>query len=150
MASSALLVDTNVLLRLAAPRESLHGTALRAIESVGSRGSDLFAAGQNFIEFWNVATRPARANGFGQTPAAADQMLRRLEIAFPRLHETLDTYEYWRDLVLRFGVSGVQVHDARLVAVMLSNQVNTILTFNTSDFRRFADLGIKAIDPVDV
>jgi predicted nucleic acid-binding protein len=37
------------------------------------------------------------------------------------------------------------VHDARLVATMLSHGVHYLLTFNGDDFRRYADL-ITIID----
>lgn len=47
-----------------------------------------------------------------------------------------------------YRVSGVQVHDARLVAAMHVHNVNRILTFNTKDFARFTD--IEAIDPTNL
>ena len=52
----------------------------------------------------------------------------------------------WRRLVVNYGVSGVQVHDARLVATMLVHDVTHILTFNTQDFIRYRPEGIIAID----
>ena len=42
-------------------------------------------------------------------------------------------------------VSGAQVHDARLAAVMTASGITRILTFNVRDFIRFA--GIEAIHP---
>ena len=48
------------------------------------------------------------------------------------------------------SVSGVQVHDARLVAAMKSNDVTHILTFNIADFVRYASEGIVAVDPTTV
>jgi predicted nucleic acid-binding protein len=50
-------------------------------------------------------------------------------------------------LVVAFSVSGVQVHDARLVAVMKVNSIDRILTLNTADFVRYANEGIVAVDP---
>jgi hypothetical protein len=52
--------------------------------------------------------------------------------------------------VLMFRVSGVQVHDARLVAAMKIHRVSHILTFNTDDFVRYAPEGITAVDPATV
>ena len=48
-------------------------------------------------------------------------------------------------IVVQYGVSGVQVHDARLAAAMYAHGIREILTLNGSDFTRFA--GITAIDP---
>jgi predicted nucleic acid-binding protein len=45
-------------------------------------------------------------------------------------------------------VSGVQVHDARLVAAMKTHGVTHILTFNVVDFQRYADEEIIAVDPL--
>ncbi|MDL2321414.1 hypothetical protein LJC47_03615 [Desulfosarcina sp. OttesenSCG-928-B08] len=33
------------------------------------------ATPQNFVEFWNVATRPIEKNGFGLMPANTDRLL---------------------------------------------------------------------------
>ncbi len=51
---------------------------------------------------------------------------------------------------MTYGVSGVQVHDARLVAAMISHGATHILTFNTADFARYAPEGIMAVDPATV
>jgi hypothetical protein len=46
------------------------------------------------------------------------------------------------------GVSGVQVHDARLAAVMRVHGLTHILTLNAADFARYP--GIIAVHPQDV
>ena len=51
---------------------------------------------------------------------------------------------------MEYSVSGVQVYDARLAASMLVYNVTYILTFNTSDFARYAPEGIVAVDPTTV
>jgi hypothetical protein len=51
-------------------------------------------------------------------------------------------------LVTTHGVSGAQVHDARLAAVMTASGITRILTFNVRDFIRFA--GIEAIHPEQI
>lgn len=142
----AILIDTNVLVRYADQQDPQHSVVRRAITSM--RASEpLRITSQNLIEFWNVLTRPINRNGFGKTPSQAAPLLDMTEKLFPRLADPADTYERWRELVVRFRVSGVQVHDARLVTVMRAHNVTRILTFNASDFRRYADVGIRAIDP---
>ena len=145
MKTLACLVDTNVLVRLAVPADPRHLPARRAVETLAGEG--LYVASQNLREFWNVATRPVENNGLGQAITTADQVLRRFEEAFPRLPDTPEVYEIWRKLVVRFGVSGVKVHDAHLAALMVANDMKRILTFNANDFRRYEKLGISAVDP---
>ena len=102
-------------------------------------------ASQNFVEFWNVATRPIEVNGMGLIVEQAEHLLTRLESVFDLLPEPPTVHAIWRQLVLTHRVRGRQVHDARLAAVMLANGVSHILTFNVADFARYP--GIVAIDP---
>lgn len=141
------VLDTNILLRSVAPGDHQHQVAIDAIERLSSAGEELVTTAQNFVELWNVVTRPVEANGLGRSPDVAREVVGRLETAFPRIPEPPNVYELWRDLVVRFEVSGVKVHDTRIVAVMLGNEVQNILSFNASDFNRFSALGIRAVDP---
>jgi predicted nucleic acid-binding protein len=140
------LVDTNVILRLVDPEHPLHQPARQAVRQL-KQSHRLQVTGQNLIEFWGVATRPAYQNGLGWGLARARQVLRTIEQLFPLLPDSPAVYAEWRQLVFEFGVSGVKVHDARLVAAMKVSNVTRILTFNRSDFARFEGAGILAIDP---
>jgi predicted nucleic acid-binding protein len=51
-------------------------------------------------------------------------------------------------LVIAYTVRGVQVHDARLAAIMKAYGVNHILTLNQPDFLRYSD--IQAVHPNQV
>ena len=144
------LVDTNVLLRFADRPHPLHPTIRAAIRKLRTSGHRLRTTPQNFVEFWNVATRPLERNGFGLVPAKADQRLRLVERLFPLLPDSPAVYPEWRQLVVSFGVSGIQVHDARIVAAMNVHGVTHILTFNTKDFVRYRTRGIVAVDPTTV
>jgi predicted nucleic acid-binding protein len=61
------------------------------------------------------------------------------------LSDSLSVHEQWRKLLVTYGESGVQVHDARLAAAMRVHGVKQILTFDARDFARYAD--IEAIHP---
>jgi predicted nucleic acid-binding protein len=141
------LTDTNVLLRFADRPHPLHPTVRAAVRKLRADGHRLRATPQNFVEFWNVATRPVEKNGFGLVPADTERLLRLVERLFPLLPDSPAVYPEWRRLVISFGVSGVQVHDARLVAAMIVHSMTHILTFNTADFVRYTTVGIVAVDP---
>jgi predicted nucleic acid-binding protein len=144
------LVDTNVLLRLADHTHPLHPSIRAAMRKLKRDGHRLQITPQNCIEFWNVATRPGNRNGFGLSPNSAHQMLRLVERLFPLLPDMPLIYTEWRRLVLAFNVSGVQVHDARLVAAMKAHSATHILTLNTTDFVRYGSEGIVAVDPTSM
>src|SRR5262245_49623779 len=140
-----ILIDTNVLLRAAQPAHPMHEVAVRALETLIKREDSLVIALQNVAEFWNAATRPAANNGLGLTIEEAQTELARIEGFFRIISENAASYATWKTLLIENRVSGVQVHDARLVAVMKAHGVARIITFNVSDFARYS--GIEAIHP---
>ncbi|MGH9755508.1 MAG: type II toxin-antitoxin system VapC family toxin [Blastocatellia bacterium] len=144
------LADTNVLLRFARPSQPGHAVVRTAVRTLRQNGHQILIASQNCVECWNVATRPITNNGLRLSTVEANRMLGLIERLFQRPPDTDQVFSIWRKLVVSFGVSGRQVFDARLVAAMQSLGVTHILTFNTQDFVRYANIGIVAIDPSTV
>ena len=102
----SLLIDTNVLLRLADDRSSEHSVAQRAVEHLLASNISLFISAQVLVEFWAVATRPDSANGLGWSTATAAEAIRALRDQFPLLAETPDVLDRWFELVDRCQVAG--------------------------------------------
>lgn len=145
----AYLVDSNCLLRLAETRSPQRQIVLSALGKLYSSGETLCVTPQILAEFWNVCTRPASARGgLNLDIASTERKLRLIEKHFTILHDSLATFVTWRRLISVLEVKGVQVHDARIAASMLSHNVTHVLTFNVTDFRRFS--GIKVVDPTNV
>ncbi len=142
--------DTNNLLRFAIRADPQHPIVLSAIRKLKANGDKIYILPQTCVEFWNVATRPTARNGFGLSVGQANHSLLLIERVFPLLPDNENVHQEWRKLVVKFGVSGVQVHDARIAAAMLVHKITQILTFNTSDFARFSSIGIVAVDPKTV
>ncbi len=71
-----------------------------------------------------------------------------MERIFTFLPDTPDVHAEWRRLVVQIGVSGVQVHDARIAACLHVHGVTRLLTFNTKDFTRYS--GFVAVDPAQI
>ncbi len=140
-----VLIDTNILLRAVQPSHPMHRVALRALETLLAREEPLFIAIQNVAEFWNAATRPLTNNGLGLTIEEAKEEIERLEGFFQILSESASSYAMWKTLVVTHRVSGAQVHDARLAALMRTNGLTKIVTFNVQDFTRFGE--IEAVHP---
>jgi predicted nucleic acid-binding protein len=84
----------------------------------------------------------------GLTPAEADAELTSLERLLLLAPDDPAIYGEWRRLVTAVGVSGAQVHDARLVAVMRVYGLTHVLTFNPADFGRYP--GITVVHPRDI
>ncbi|HSZ54720.1 MAG TPA: type II toxin-antitoxin system VapC family toxin [Tepidisphaeraceae bacterium] len=139
----AVLIDTGVLLRIPNRNDPLHLNVRAAFRGLQSHGEQLVATLQNMSEFWNVCTRPASARGgFGLTIEQAEKRLRLLERLVTILPDPPALYERWREIVLSHRVSGVQVHDAKLVAGMALHGIGRILTLNPADFRRYSFVSV--------
>jgi predicted nucleic acid-binding protein len=145
MAIPSCLVDTNVLLRITRRSDPQHEIVEAALGSLAGHGTVLHYTAQNITEMWNAMTRPIVRNGLGLTVAEADREVRAIEAGMNLLPDNAAVYKEWRRIVVQYGVSGVQVHDARLAAAMYVHSVIHILTLNISDFARFE--GLLAVHP---
>jgi len=96
-------------------------------------------------ECWHVSTRSPERHGEGLTPLEADRRARRMERAFTWWPDGEAVSREWRRLVVAHAVSGVQVSDARLVAVMTGHAVTPLLTLHARDVARYA--GITVVHP---
>jgi len=140
MAIASCVVDTNVLLRITRRADPQHQLIVMALTQLTGRGTTLHYTHQNIAELWNVMTRPLVRNGLGLTVNEAEIAVRAIERGMTLLPDSEAVYHEWRRIILRYGVSGVQVHDARLAAAMYVHSVAHILTLNVPDFSRFGGL----------
>jgi predicted nucleic acid-binding protein len=141
----AVLLDTNVLLRAAQPLHPHFSLTKNAINTLRRNREEMMVAVQNLIEFWAVATRPAKANGLGMSIEAASEEIAILKNRFQILPEGDLILPAWERLVTANRVSGKNAHDARLVAAMCVYGIEKILTFDTGHFARFSE--IQVLDP---
>jgi predicted nucleic acid-binding protein len=139
MAIASCLVDTNILLRIARRTDPQHKLIDSALAEMSLAGTILHYTHQNIAELWNVMTRPTARNGFGLSAVEAESEVRAIEAGMSFLAENEAVYREWRKIGVQHAVSGVQVHDARLVAVMRVHSVSHILTLNVEDFRRYGE-----------
>ncbi len=131
-------VDTNVLVYASRTRAPLYQSAVTCLQQAREQGRSLWLNWQVLREYLAAVTRPQsdfpaldRATG-----ADIEEFLCDFNVAEdgPRVTATL------LDLLVRHHFSGRQVHDANIVATMLEYGLRRLLTFNTADFRRFADV----------
>ena len=148
----AVLLDTNVLGRLANAADRDYPVADRAVLELHRRGELVHITAQNLVEFRNFATRPVAVNGLGLSVAEVEAKAAGFEAQFSLLPETPDIFPAWKAIVAALGVIGKQVHDARLVAVCHAHRVSHLLTFNVAHFTRLAAAGppLTVLDPASV
>jgi len=142
------LVDTNILLRYTRRHDPARPAIESAIRKLLGIGVVFYYCPQNVVEAWSVLTRPAERNGFGLSPKEAVVEVQMIQQNFAFASENDEIHPMWLRLVTVYGVSGRNVHDARLVATMRVHGISHLLTFNGADFRRFKE--ITVVHPADV
>jgi predicted nucleic acid-binding protein len=140
-----VMVDTNVLLRSAQPNHPHSSHATQAVSRLLRQRDAVFFCPQNIAEFWNVATRPGDKNGLGFSLEEVQREIDSIESMLTLLPDIPAIYTAWKAIVRDYKVQGVKVHDARLVAVMNVYAIQSVLTFNDTDFKRYSN--ITALHP---
>ena len=136
-----ILVDTNILLRLSDDGSSDQSVAEHALSCLRLRGDVPCFTPQNIdrvlgcrnassegkrLRLDHTASRGGSPNSYGINFL--------FSMILPRFLPT------WLMLVETHDVKGKNVHDTRLVAVMMIHSITHLLTFNTDDFRRFPNI----------
>lgn len=139
-----LLLDTNVLVRLATVEASQH-LAISLFINARPQSDDLVVAPQCLFEFWTVATRPLDVKGLGMSVAEASQAVRTILQAFILLEDPADLVRRWLGLCEQYDVKGRPSYDARLVAFVLGHRIEAIVTLNAQHYLRYS--GFEILSP---
>lgn len=144
-----ILLDTNIVLRLAQPSHSMHSITRQAIVALDYANVEMCLVPQVLYEFWSTATRPqGLPNGLGLPISEAVQTLEELIDTYELLEDEIGLFDRWRTLVATHAVQGKPSHDARFVAAMMCHGISNFLTFNLGDFARYKN--ITVLSPVNI
>lgn len=138
------LVDSNILTRLVQKQSPHYPIARHAVILLRKQKEEICFIPQNLIEFWAVATRPFINNGLGLTISETQTEIKKFKRLFKFYDDESNIFLEWENLVIKYQVSGKNVHDARLVAAMLKHRMTHLLTFNMKDFKRFGEIVVVA------
>ena len=143
------LIDAGVWLRLFDRTDSEHANIRTALQRLRSARHSLATCAQNIAEFWNVSTRPKTARGgYGKSVDVTERRVEFIERFATVLDDSPAAYRQWRDLLSQYHIQGTAVHDARLVALMHTVGIQSIVTLNVGDFARYQ--GISVSQPRDI
>ena len=99
----SILADTNILLRRSQPDHPSHTLAVESVAKLLAAAEPVYFTLQNMSEFWNVATRPAAANGLGFSLALALGEIEKIERFLTVLPDSPAVYGEWKRLVVAGG-----------------------------------------------
>lgn len=140
-AGEIVFADTNVLLAATDRSREYHQESRRIFLDASRVGYHVALSGQILREYLVVATRPVAENGLGLPVADA---LHNVEVFARRptvfCDEPESVHERLRQLVRAHPVKGKRVHDANVVATMLTHGIRRVITHNPSDFEPFDEI----------
>jgi predicted nucleic acid-binding protein len=138
-------VDTNVLLRAIIPSLNQHVEAEALLQKMWEEEVELWISRQVIREYLVQATHPTNI----VPPLSIDQIIHqmdRITALFRIDDETPAVTARLFYLLKTYPTRGKQVHDANLVATMIVYEIDTLLTLNIDDLKRFGDK-IKLVSP---
>lgn len=140
----ACVVDTNLLVYSTVSGNPWFEESRRWLTALQEQEIILCVTTQILREYLVVLTR---GNIFEAT-FTVEEALGELEALLPSFvifEETEKSAVRLRDLVRRYQVRGKQIHDANIIATMLTNHVTRFVTYNRADFERFQEISLEAL-----
>lgn len=139
MMGAKVFLDTNILLRMILTQMNQHAEVDALVKRIISEGAELWISGQVIREFIVQATHPRTL----AEPLTIEQVVHEIEAMKPLFQiadETATVRDKLLELLQQYPTQGKQVHDANIVATMLAYKVDTLLTLNVADLKRFEDV----------
>jgi predicted nucleic acid-binding protein len=136
MAAKAFL-DTNIVLRLVNGGLPESSAIEQLVQQIRDENYELWISRQVIREYLVQVTRP----GFLAIPLSIEQVnahTRTLRSLFKVADETDAVTDKLLELLNEFPSGGKQIHDVNIVATMLVHDIDTLLTLNVEDMKRFA------------
>jgi predicted nucleic acid-binding protein len=147
-AGEILFLDTNILLIATDESRPYHELARKVIATHGRSGLHLGISGQIIREYLVVATRSQESNGLGLDSSDAvdnTEIFKQRLIFFEEIENVSNRL---RSLTKKYQLSGKRIHDANIVATMLTHSLTKLITENPEDFTVFSDtetLGLSEV-----
>ena len=133
-----LFIDTNVLVNSRILEATHHALARAKLKRAFQGPEPLRISRQVMREYLSVVTRPQTWPTPVPRSAALDDV-ERLARTFEILEDSPAVTESLIALCREVPVRGRQIHDANIVATMLTYGERRLMTFNIADFRRYGD-----------
>ncbi len=141
-AGEPVFVDTNILLGACDESRVTHGDCVKVISQSGESGFHPVTSTQVLREFLVVATRPESANGLSLQTTEALENITEFQRFCALLEPRPSDWPNLKKLIVASRVSGKRIHDANIIAAMMSNGVDWLITDNPADFKNLGSVNV--------
>jgi predicted nucleic acid-binding protein len=140
MISRAVFVDTNIWVYATNPESQFFEFAQKKLNDLQDAENEIFISTQIIKEYTRVLTSEANF-----TYSEIRKKVNFLRTNFNLLDETADVMAIFEELIENHKVKGKPVYDCCIVASMIHNNIETLLTHNVTDFNPRYENQIKVI-----
>lgn len=140
-AQDKVFFDTNILVYLSNEDAPFHAGAVRKFKEFMKDGAEIWISRQVLREYAVVMSRPENVERPLKSSEIAED-LNKWQKIFNVGDETNEVTQSLIDLLKRYDLRGKRIHDANIVATMITHDIKNIFTYNTSDFRMFKEISI--------
>ncbi|GAX36758.1 type II toxin-antitoxin system VapC family toxin [Nodularia sp. NIES-3585] len=134
-----VFLDTNILVYASQIQSPFHIAAISAMQSLYDVGVDLWISRQILREYLATLTRTQQFTNPLPIATVIEDVV-YFQTRFRVAEDSSLVTDRLLNLIEQIPSGGKQVHDANIVATMLAYNIPQLLTHNTSDFARFANL----------
>jgi predicted nucleic acid-binding protein len=135
--ADAIFLDTNILIYAKQGLSPFHAAAVAKVSALAAAGHSLWVSRQTFREYLAAMSRPgALTSPVAMLALIAD--VGSFEAQFLVAEDGPGVTAQLHALLRSVACLGKQVHDANIVATMLTHGIPILLTHNVADFARFA------------
>lgn len=138
-----VFLDTNFLVHLANEDSPFN---LEFIKLLGElkEGYELWISRQVLREYAVIMSR----SGFIEKPVDSGSLvsdLMKWESIFSVADETEEVTINLLKLISTYTICGKRIHDANIVATMITNSITNLLTLNREDFKNFKEINLMRL-----
>ncbi len=144
--SKKIFLDTNVLIYQTFEDfdEKLHKDARNTLEHLSENDYEIYISSQVLREFFAVATN----RKFFKKPLSVEEAVLKIEEFennFTVLYDSANSLSRLKELVQRYQIKKQDIHDANIVATMVTNDLKEIYSFNRKDFIDYEEIKLFEI-----
>lgn len=142
-----IFLDTNILVYLADEGDEFHEPAKRIFEDIIEK-YEVWISRQVLREYAVAVSRKEVVEKVLKSKQIKNDIT-KWEESFNIINETQDVTENLKNLIVKYNLKGKRIHDANIVASMMTFSIPLLFTYNINDFQVFEEIQIMEIQSPD-
>jgi predicted nucleic acid-binding protein len=136
------LIDTNILVYAYNEDSEFHEEALRILENALNKNINAAIADKNLFEFFAIITDKRRIENPISTDEAIDIINFLVDSNITIIYSSPFGFLKTLELAGKYKIKRQEIFDTNLVALMIQNKIDTIITANEKHFKNIKEINV--------